>query len=283
MEEEQQQGSVRYIPIQEHPLWGTALRYRENFLPAEVARSLVDEARQGTANRRRKLWQDGTRLGRMVASFTFPESLESISYYEAKIQPIQEWPTLRAAFDLASQQLDEWLPVGFVPRQPNYVLANWYSSPLANARWHQDVPEPIADWIFSISLGAARMFYLQAMSTGGAGTDFEPNNPVYYISLPPNSALLMGPGINSTHIHCIPPCQDEKEEKEEAEKEEATNREDGKEETAYQRNELKQVDDEDARDGASAPEDQAHANSPPPHARFTGPRLNLTFRYVIPF
>eukprot|EP00698_Gefionella_okellyi_P005891 TRINITY_DN15322_c0_g1_i1.p1 TRINITY_DN15322_c0_g1~~TRINITY_DN15322_c0_g1_i1.p1 ORF type:complete len:254 (-),score=58.46 TRINITY_DN15322_c0_g1_i1:149-910(-) len=242
-----------YKPLSAHPLFGKTLLYQPDILPAETAEKLFADASAGS------FWQDSTALGRMTASFTHTVTLSSISYYEPRISAVESWHLLQETFQTATELLAKWLPPDFAPRVPNYVLANWYSSPLANARWHQDVPEAIADWILSISLGGQRMFLLQELAPGQKSVLDENDSPIYYILLPHNSALLMGPGVNLTHYHCIPPCD----EQQEAGAADAPS-------------------DAPSDVPSDAPETQvavANDNAQPSFV-YDGPRLNLTFRHV---
>lgn len=215
----------RLLPMEAHPLWGTGLRFLPGAFDDLVAAQVVAAERP---------WRSATRLGRRTAAYArSADILDAISYYDKDLQLAggSEAPL----FAVADHLLDQWLPPEQVRRQPNYMLANLYSEPLACARWHQDVPEAIEDWILSVSLGAERLFLLQSLGSEAAD--------VYFLRLPSNSALLMGPGINSTHRHCVPPCTHEMDE------------------------------------GHSS----ADTSLKLPPCPFTGPRINLTFRCILEF
>eukprot|EP00759_Apiculatamorpha_spiralis_P055205 PhF_6_TR7318/c0_g1_i2/m.10970 len=231
-----------YIPLQEHPEWGRSIRYSENVIPEDLAAQLLLYASERTS------WQEQRNMGRKTASFACPSTkCDVLSYYDGKIEPITTAPAIENCFEnYALPLLQSWLPAkvteGADDTGPlaNYVLFNYYTLGSSCARWHQDVPEAIQDWILSISLGSTRTFCLQKKNMKISGA--EGVGPVYYIQLPHNCALLMGVGINSTHIHCVPPCDD----------------------------------DEDTTAVVSSDKKSDCL----PKQTYTGPRLNLTFRSV---
>jgi hypothetical protein len=189
-----------FVPIEQHPQWGQNLRFAENVFSPEAASSLVEHCFAY------ENWQEQSVLGRRTVSFARDDRRDVISYYDSRLEPASSWPLvpLSQLFTRADQLLCEWLPESFTGvRSPNYLLFNQYPSALSNARWHQDVPEAIEDWILSLTFGGSRLFMLQPLPVRSAP---ETPLPVYYSYLPHNSALLMGPGINGAHLHCIPPC-----------------------------------------------------------------------------
>jgi alkylated DNA repair dioxygenase AlkB len=179
------------LPLHLHPEWGKTLFYEEQCLPGELAQLLFAQASNVA-------WRGSSLQQRQMIAFARGDQRERIDYYDTSLCSSQEnWPSIAGAFAHADTLLAGWLPARMQPAQPNYLLCNWYPTALSNARWHRDVPEAISDWILSISLGYPRLFLLRAND--------EAATP-YWILLPHNSALLLGPGINTSHVHSVPPC-----------------------------------------------------------------------------